>query len=428
MKNILYGDGIHDDTVAIQAMLDSGKSIVNLPVPEKYYLISKTLKLHSRQELRLDRWTTVKLAPKSNCPMLSNSDTENGNSCIAVVGGIWDFNNKEQAPNPQMLLGPVDPAPAIRMPVPEDYPIDPAFGYPTYLHREKPWHPDRYWGNGFFFLNVDRFEMSDVVLKDPVTYAVQFGKLSNFTIRNITFDFNEGNPSPNNMDGLHFDGFCRNGKISNLKGSCYDDLLAFNAEDALLDSPGFGPIENIEVDGIFSDRCHSAVRFLSCGSKIRNVTIRNVYGSYYRYCIGFTHHFPWIETRGEFDNIVLENIFIGKDLPLKSDWNVCPDFPLIWGEGHCFTGSLRINGLHREETHTPSPTIDFGERFEVGQLTMSDCSCKNYLPDNLVFLRNSGKIGTLYYNGCRCVSNANAGKVIDILNLGSIENNKINQQ
>ena len=35
----LYGDGIHDDTNAIQEMLDSKISLVELPVPKKHYCI-----------------------------------------------------------------------------------------------------------------------------------------------------------------------------------------------------------------------------------------------------------------------------------------------------------------------------------------------------------------------------------------------------
>lgn len=96
----LYGDGVHDDTDAIQSMLDSGSCCVSLPLPEKHYLISRTLKLHSHQELVLSRWTLVRMAPKSNAPMLANSDPANGNTRIAVRGGIWDCDNIHQAPNP----------------------------------------------------------------------------------------------------------------------------------------------------------------------------------------------------------------------------------------------------------------------------------------------------------------------------------------
>ena len=33
----IYGDGIHDDYLGIQELLDSGISTVELPIPEKPY-------------------------------------------------------------------------------------------------------------------------------------------------------------------------------------------------------------------------------------------------------------------------------------------------------------------------------------------------------------------------------------------------------
>ncbi len=61
----LYGDGIHDDTAGIQALLDAGTSAVYLPPPPKHYLISRTLIIHSGQTLRLDPFTVIRLAPRS---------------------------------------------------------------------------------------------------------------------------------------------------------------------------------------------------------------------------------------------------------------------------------------------------------------------------------------------------------------------------
>jgi hypothetical protein len=69
---ILYGDGIHDDTLAIQEMIDSGKCEVSLPVPDKYYLISKPLELPSNFRLVLPRYAEIRLAKGSNCVMLKN--------------------------------------------------------------------------------------------------------------------------------------------------------------------------------------------------------------------------------------------------------------------------------------------------------------------------------------------------------------------
>lgn len=64
----LCGDGVHDDTAAIQARLDSGTNCVYLPPPVREYLISRPLRIGSDQELRLDRLTRIRLAPKSPKP------------------------------------------------------------------------------------------------------------------------------------------------------------------------------------------------------------------------------------------------------------------------------------------------------------------------------------------------------------------------
>ena len=425
MNNTLFGDGIHDDTAAIQEMLDTNKCVYLAPA-KNFYLISKTLKLHSGNELHLDRFTEIRLAAKSNCAMLTNDDHTNGNQRICITGGIWNGNNLEQAPNPQMLAdkdGNAGNSDAYkRMQIPDDYPVDPVHGKALPCNPNLPYHPDRYYGVIWRFVNVDGFEVQNIILKDPVCYAVQCGNVRNFTIEHVTFDYNLGNPSPDNMDGLHFDGFCRNGFIRDLKGACYDDLLAFNGEDIPLDSPGFGPIENIVIDGIFADRCHSAVRMLSCGSMIRNITIRNVYGSFYRYAIGFTHFLADMP-RGKFDNITLENLHISKALPFEEDWNRCPDWGLIWLQNEGDIGSLKISGLHRVEDTTPTPSIEIEKGSSVALLTLQDVSLENHLTQPLCVLENSGVIDTLVFNDvCRTISPDGAGKISVICNKGKIEN------
>ena len=61
MKERLYGDGIHDDTAAIQELIDSGVCEVSLPAPEKFYLISKPLELPSNFRLVLPRFAEIRL-------------------------------------------------------------------------------------------------------------------------------------------------------------------------------------------------------------------------------------------------------------------------------------------------------------------------------------------------------------------------------
>lgn len=55
--NIKAGNGINDDTQYIQGLLDSGRRHIYLPEPERFYLISKPLKIPSDTALVLDRFT-----------------------------------------------------------------------------------------------------------------------------------------------------------------------------------------------------------------------------------------------------------------------------------------------------------------------------------------------------------------------------------
>ena len=72
LKYTLYGDGINDDTAAIQELIDSGICEVSLPAPKVCYLIFKLLELPSNFRLILPRFSEMKLAKNSNCVMLKN--------------------------------------------------------------------------------------------------------------------------------------------------------------------------------------------------------------------------------------------------------------------------------------------------------------------------------------------------------------------
>ena len=50
---------------------------------------------------------------------------------------------------------------------------------------------------------------------------VEMAYMTYFTVENIRFDFNYGNPVPVNMDGVHVDGGCHFGYIHNITGSLY---------------------------------------------------------------------------------------------------------------------------------------------------------------------------------------------------------------
>jgi len=379
----LAGDGVTDDTAAIQARLDSGASCVYLPPPKKEYVISKTLLLGSGQELRLDRFTRVRLAKGSNCFMLSNRNRDTGDRRIALTGGIWDFDNVNQAPNPQQAQHCTPP---VKVAMPKGH--DPKF----------------FWGILMSFKCVNDLQVRHVTFRNPCSYSCQLASVSNFRVDDITFDFDKWNPIRLNMDGIHLDGDCHHGRITDLNGTCFDDLVAINANDGQC-SPKEAPITDIEVDGIHAAYCHSAVRILSAGQEIRRVTVRNVFGNFYTYAVGLTHFFPK-NPRGTFEDIVIENVFAAKalspeDIGVRSRCR----YPLVWVQGPVDVGSLTVRNFCRDEKTVPVASIRIDPQAVVRRLTLRDCRMANLLDEEMPFLEQGGKVVSL----C-CENNDFAGK------------------
>lgn len=360
MKNKLYGDGIHLDTEAIQELLDTKNPLIELPVPKAFYLIDKPLKIHSFQELRLSRYTTIKLADMSNCHMLENADYKEGNRDIKITGGIWDYNNMGQLKNP--------------------------------YHYRTEEYPKAYDGRIFQIKNVTNLLISDITFKDPVTYACCMDRVSYFTVEDVIFDFNLGNPRPMNMDGIHIDGNSHFGLLRNLKGTCYDDLVALNADEG-----SDGPITHIEVDGIFSEGCHSAVRMLTVKNELSNIHIHNVHGTFFQYGIGLTKYYEG-EASGYYDSIILENLFISKS-PRYSYLHMSEEvalhsyvYPIVYIEDELNIKSLTIKELHRKEKSVAVETIYLGNKAKIKNLTVKNCSTINKTSEEFEFFVNKGKI------------------------------------
>ena len=93
-------------------------------------------------------------------------------------------------------------------------------------------------------------------------------------------------------------GNCNYGLIQNLKGACYDDLVALNADEG-----SRGPITNIRINGIFAENCHSAVRLLTVDNPVEHIHISDIFGTFYTYCIGITKFCFERETTGYFDGL-----------------------------------------------------------------------------------------------------------------------------
>ncbi len=391
----LYGDGIHDDTNAIQEIIDSGVCEVCLPAPKRFYLISKPLELPSNFRLVLPRFAEIRLADGSNCLMVKNKMVPDyadrlpedlnelwGGRCkhlwyyvneysadaiaenIEICGGIWNCNNMNQLPNPEQTEG---------------------FG------------PHGYTGDGMLFYGVKNLKISSITLKDPVHWGISFDRVSYFTVEDITFDYNLGNPTAINMDGVHLNGNCHFGMIRNLKGACYDDLVALNAHEG-----SRGPITNVEIDGLFAENCHSAVRLLTVADDIDNIHISNVYGTYYQYCIGLTKYYPG-ETTGAFDGITVDHVYASK---AHRDgiypWPNAYVYPLIFMQKDTRIKNLKITDLYRKEYNIPVETIYIGENTVVDNLILENIVTENHTGEEMPMLLNNGRVERIVTNNMRC--------------------------
>ncbi len=407
MKHTLYGDGIHDDTAAIQELIDSGVNEISLPAPKAFYLISKPLELPSDFRLVLPRFSEVRLAPNSNCVMVRNKmvrdyakrldddayerpltahiwgyvdDYAPNAPCknIELCGGIWNCNNMEQIPNPE---------------------------------QSKDFSVREFYGCGMLFYNVQNFKICDLTVKDPSQYAITLDTVSYFTVDGITFDFNLGNPRPINMDGIHVDGNCHHGVIRNLKGTCYDDLVALNAHEG-----SRGDITDIDISDVYADYCHSAVRLLLVRQNISNIRISNVYGNFYQYCIGFTKFYPG-ETEGRFDAISIDNVFAAKAIHVENSIYKDPmkSIRLLWVQKDTVVNSVSVSHWHRREKNLPQELIRIDDGALVNRMILSDITSENYTDKEIPLIYNMGMIKYL------ATSDLDNGNDPVIINEGTIE-------
>jgi len=243
------GDGVVDDSSAIQSVLDGGHKEVFIPAGT--YRIARTLKVDSFTAIVADAGARLFVCGETEHDaddfLLTNRDHAFGNASIRISGGVWDGNKRGRT----------------NFKDPDLFNIRACTG--TVLN----------------FCNVRDLKLSNLVVANSVVYFVRMCMLDGFEIRNIGF---ESDPIENNQDGLHFNGWVRNGVVENIraitKGETNDDLIALNADDSMarLENTGMvcGPIENIVFRNIHAEDCHTAIRMLSYTSPIRNLRFENV--------------------------------------------------------------------------------------------------------------------------------------------------------
>ena len=254
----LYGDGIHDDTAAIQVMLDKRGLVC---IPDGCYLITKPLIIHSNTYLKLSARAILRLADGANCSLLDNdglySDEMNVN--ITIEGGIWDGNHMAQE----------------RQKIPNE-------GQPGDDNEDKICDKQTYIANIYTIfmvrlIHTQHLQVKNLTFKDPTSYAIHIADSRYFNVENIILDYDLLKP---NMDGVHIQGPARFGKIRNIFGNANDDHVALCANGTIRSEITRGDIEDVDIDGIYCDNGYTGVRLLSRGDAIRNVHISNIHGEF----------------------------------------------------------------------------------------------------------------------------------------------------
>ena len=323
---MLYGDNFHDDTAAIQALLDA-RGTVSIDRPGTY-LISSTLIIHSDTVFTLCPGAVLRAAPRSLCAIIENEHFRgNGKDRrISIIGGTFDGNCDEMG-------------------------LD---GKYEAVHRlDHPYSPDRFCGKLMRFAHVDGLSLEKITVKDPVSYGVQIADSRGFLVRDVCFDYNHHFGT---TDGIHINGPAKDGVIENLYGTTNDDMVSLTTIDEPHAEVTVGAISNVYIHNVSAENGYSGVRLLAAGDfPITDVRIDGVYGDYRHNAVLVSHHYTRPNTKIWFDGIVIENVHASKsEHPLGDDcftyWErEAYRAPIIWFEKGINVGYASIRNVIRRE-------------------------------------------------------------------------------
>jgi len=343
----LFGDGIHDDTAAIQILLDAAGEVY---IPDGQYLITHPLIIHDNTHFRLSHAATLRLADHANCSLLDNDGLYRRctNKNIIIEGGIWDGNHDMQE----------------REWIPDE---------------NLPCDYDKYISNSLIvlmirFVHTEHLTVRNVTFKDPTSYAIHIADAKYFTVENVTLDYDLTKP---NMDGVHIQGPARFGSIRNIMGDANDDHVALCTNGTTRSEITRGDIEDVDIDGVYCENGYTGVRLLSRGDTLRNVTIRNIHGQFRFYAVSFTHHYPLRDDMPVLlENIHLSDLYVGKSTGFvpKGQEGAVENGALIWFESGINAKNVIVEKVCRKERNvsTQAPTVRISNGANVQNLTLRD--------------------------------------------------------
>ena len=364
---MLYGDGVRDDTQALQELLDK-RGIVTVDKPGTY-MVSKTLIIHSNTRFILAPGATLKAAPYSRCALIENEHFAGGgrDENIEIVGGIWD--------------GSCD-----------DMGLD---GEYEAVHRlDEPYSPKLFKGKLVRFAHIDRIILTGLTVKNPVSYGIQIGDVRGFVVRDIFFDYNWHFGT---TDGVHINGPARDGVVENLCGTTNDDMVGVTTIDECHAEISRGDIENLYIHNVTAKNGYSGVRLLSAGNCfMRRIVVDGVYGDYRHNAVLVSQHDMTPGEETWFDDITIERIHASKSCtPLGDDcftyWEKeCYRGPIVWFEKGIHVGSAVIRDVVRHE----KSTVTCGHLIKLDK----DATIERLIVENVYQTNDEGVEAPVWFN------------------------------
>jgi hypothetical protein len=338
-SDVTKGGGT-DNTALIQGILDRAPKLGSLKLVVDGAILVKGLEIHSNTTIEcLNSNCGFFLADHSDQPIIRNVDpslTERKSRNLTFLGGTYHGNGAKQAHDV----------------------------------------PGRGWMTGFALHGVEQVTFRDVTIRNTATFAVMMTNWERAVFENIDLDNHD--PKLIHQDGIHVHGPGRFLSMRNIRGVTGDDFIALLADgtfsdwnqagefvrnDSLGTHTSFGPITDVDIDGVFIDGAENAIRILSRKSRVDRISIRNVQGSFRKYGFFLQPHwrqggdcgqitFENIDMRpvepgygplpfvfflaGHFEHLTLRNIH--SHLPVDSR-------PVIWVMPHAVIDVLSVEGM-----------------------------------------------------------------------------------
>lgn len=251
------GDGVTDDTAAIQSALNDGRVVI---FPPGTYVVSNQLSVGSNTYVKLMPGATLfrKAGTGQQCGstytntnFFVNSDVVNGNENITIEGGVYDGNEANQTP--------------------QDYVAATQNGSTLFGSV------------GMRFKNVTHLRLKSLTLKNNPNVQIQVGMVTDFQIEDITVYFS-GNALIH-KETLHVNGPATLGVIRDIRDNGGNDcIVALDANDDRYGLMCEGDIQYVQVENLsrtglgIAPYIGTAVMMLNSTYNIRDVTVKGVRG------------------------------------------------------------------------------------------------------------------------------------------------------